>query len=152
MEKESVSPYKYRAKELSSIHSYLRRKYGRATHCVSEKCEGKSKFYDWAKKTDAEYTRNKDDYLWLCKSCHSRYDMTASKKEMAVNNLWWRTGAKQKHANGERVNNAKLTEKQVKEIRRLAKNGHNRRELTEMYGIKERNLYLILSRVTWKHI
>lgn len=76
-------------KEINAMHAFLRHHYGRPTYCVGENCEGKSKWYDWAKKTDREYTRNPDDYLWLCRKCHRKYDMTPAIREQAIKNLSW---------------------------------------------------------------
>lgn len=60
--------------EYNRIHYHLRTKYGKATKCDDEKCTGKSKTFEWALKKDKEYSKNPQDYIHLCKSCHSKYD------------------------------------------------------------------------------
>ena len=56
-------------------------------------------------------------------------------------------------ARGERVNTAKLTEKQVIEIRqRYIQENISQRELGVIYGVKQGPINKIISRKTWKHI
>lgn len=68
-----------------AIHLWLRAKYGNPDHCENKYCvyprknqRGKlmtapSRF-EWALKRGKEYSRNKEDYLQLCTSCHGLYD------------------------------------------------------------------------------
>lgn len=54
---------------------------------------------------------------------------------------------------GERHPTAKLTEQQVREIRRLfASNNHTQKELAAMFGVSAVNVYQIVSRRSWRHI
>jgi hypothetical protein len=62
------------SKKYHRAHYYLRTKHGKANKCESKKCSGVSKKYEWALKKGKEYSFNKNDYLQLCKSCHSKYD------------------------------------------------------------------------------
>lgn len=82
--------YKTHRKEIQTFHYKLRRKHGNALHCTDKDCEGTSKKFDWALKQGREYSDNPEDYLWLCKSCHRRYDLTPEKRQMAIDNLWWK--------------------------------------------------------------
>lgn len=77
------------------MHCYLRKNHGRPTYCSNDKCQKVSKIFEWCLKTGRKYSHNPDDYLWLCRSCHRRYDLTEEKKEQAVKNLWWK--AKRPH-------------------------------------------------------
>lgn len=52
-------------------------------------------------------------------------------------------------AKGERNHSAKLTEEQVREIRRLP---HSHRQLARMFGVSPRTIRNILRRTKWKHV
>lgn len=55
-------------------HTWIRNNFGTPKHC--ENCNGvnaKSKLYDWAN-IGGEYTRDRKDYIRLCRSCHIRHD------------------------------------------------------------------------------
>lgn len=73
----------------SAVHVWLNVNYGKPSLCENVKCEHKSDFYDWAKKTDKPYEKKRSSFLRLCRSCHLRYDMTPEKKEKAIKNLRW---------------------------------------------------------------
>ena len=62
------------SKNYNSIHSWLRKKYGEANKCENIMCKGLSKNYEWAKKPSAEYEKNRDNFMMLCKSCHAFQD------------------------------------------------------------------------------
>lgn len=83
---------KERLAELASIHSHIKWRNGPAKFCMNRLCEGKSKFFDWAKIKGLKYTRNPNDYFWLCRKCHKRYDATPKKRVQAIKNLWWVKG------------------------------------------------------------
>lgn len=59
-----------------SAHVWLRSHFGTPAHC--ENCNGenaKSKRYDWAHLAgNGRHSRNRDDYIRLCRSCHVRFD------------------------------------------------------------------------------
>lgn len=71
--------YKGNKATIQVKHQYLRSHYGKPDHCVHPECKGKSKWFDWALKTGHEYTNDPKDYLWLCRSCHRKYDLTPEK-------------------------------------------------------------------------
>lgn len=70
-------------------HTWLYKNYGKANKCENALCKGKSMWFDWAKKTECEYEKKRENYWMLCRSCHRQYDMTEEKKQKAVMNLHW---------------------------------------------------------------
>lgn len=59
---------------------------------------------------------------------------------------------KNRHAKGEKINTAKLTEDQVKEIRRRFDAKENRTKLAREFNISHRHLYDIGNRTRWTHL
>ena len=56
------------------IHTWVRRKFGRVDHCAFCGSKGsKKRGCDWAN-IDHLYTRNRKDWIRLCRKCHYRYD------------------------------------------------------------------------------
>jgi len=53
---------------------------------------------------------------------------------------------------GERVGSAKLTEAQVLEIRRLAREGLTQRAIARQFGVSQFLVSLIIRREIWKHV
>lgn len=84
---EKTPAWKGQKASKNAFHKWLQVNYGKPTFCTNEKCKGKSKIYEWCKKTDKDYSHNPSDYLWLCRSCHRAYDLTPEKKKQAINNL-----------------------------------------------------------------
>jgi 5-methylcytosine-specific restriction endonuclease McrA len=75
----------------------------------------------------------------LCESCHidkSRADGSFRRNK----------------AKGEQIHQAKLSQEQVSEIRRLRCEGVSRKELAKMFGVGRGNIYQIEMRKTWKHV
>lgn len=56
-----------------ALHSYIQKKFGKASKCENKECTGKSYRYEWAN-ISGKYTRFKKDYKQLCKSCHNKLD------------------------------------------------------------------------------
>lgn len=81
----------------ASKHCWLRKNHGRPSYCMNSLCLGTSKWFDWAKKTGRKYTHDPNDYLWLCRQCHHKYDMTLAAKKRAIKNLWWKRKIKPPH-------------------------------------------------------
>jgi hypothetical protein len=55
-------------------HTWIRKQFGTPKHC--ENCNGenaKSQLYDWAN-ISGTYSRDRADYIRLCRSCHIRHD------------------------------------------------------------------------------
>ena len=59
--------------------------------------------------------------------------------------------AKNRQAKGERAGNSKLTEADVRQIRKLSST-HTNKELSEAYGIVSSAIHYIITRKVWKHI
>lgn len=53
---------------------------------------------------------------------------------------------------GERHHQAKLTNKQILEIRKRAAMGENQYDLATAFGVSQTNISMIVTRKTWKHI
>lgn len=74
-------------KEYFAIHQFIYRNFGTATTCVFCEREGLN-HYEWAN-VSGEYTRDIQDYLPLCVSCHRSFDY--SEKQRASNRERLRT-------------------------------------------------------------
>jgi len=89
------------------MHSWVRTKYGKPKECemcgLKGKLEGKKRLrwnIEYALKPKATPSRNREDYICLCKSCHRKIDMTDDIKNnisknrkgirLGVPNLWKR--------------------------------------------------------------
>ena len=86
---EENPQWKGNGAKIQSMHIWLKKHYGKPTYCMNSDCRGKSKIFDWCKKTESNYTHDRNDYLWLCRSCHRKYDWTKEKQEKAIKNLIW---------------------------------------------------------------
>lgn len=74
--KGELSP-KWKGTEIkhSQYHMWLQEHYGKASCCENKNCKKISNTFDWALKTEKEYSRNREDYFQLCRSCHRLYDL-----------------------------------------------------------------------------
>jgi len=72
---------------VSTVHLWLATNYGRPNLCEEGSCKKKSNTYDWALKTGLEYSKNRESFRRLCRSCHRKYDLTEEKKVQAIKNL-----------------------------------------------------------------
>ena len=131
------------------IHSWLNRKHGKANFCENRnnqildfKCSGKSKVYFWAKKREAKYTRNKNDYIKLCNYCHQKYDHIPEKPE---------TTLKKRLAKlGEKNCNAKLSFLKAKQIRaEYKKYKITRIILAKKYNVNKSTIDRVLANKVW---
>ncbi len=68
-------------------HQWLTQNYGRPAYCSRKLCKGKSKIFEWCLRRGRTYTHNPKDYIWLCRSCHRKYDMTPEKLEQMIINI-----------------------------------------------------------------
>lgn len=64
----------------SKIHQWLRKEYGKANKCENKSCTGKSNNFTWAKLPDKEYDFKRKNFIELCRSCHTKMDMTEDGK------------------------------------------------------------------------
>jgi hypothetical protein len=58
----------------TGYHKWIKCRYGKAKEY--ECCHCGKTAHDWAIKKDKEYSKNIDDYISLCRSCHKKYDLT----------------------------------------------------------------------------
>lgn len=58
----------------STIHGWVSRNWGKADHCESGNCAGRSTFFEWAN-LDGAYRRERAQWAQLCRPCHRRYDI-----------------------------------------------------------------------------
>jgi len=62
------------------IHTWLRRKFGKAKEC--EICQKSyCRNYQWALKKGFSYIRRRDYFFQLCVSCHRKYDYTNQQRK-----------------------------------------------------------------------
>lgn len=59
---------------LNTIHLWLYTNYGKANKCEMQSCEGKSIWFDWAKKKRYKYEKKRENFMMLCRKCHHKYD------------------------------------------------------------------------------
>lgn len=65
----------------------------------------------------------------------------------------WQAPSPRQAPRGERANRARLTEDQVREIRRLyAAGGIGQKELARIYGVWENAIWMIVHRKSWSHV
>lgn len=64
----------------SSIHHWIKNKYGKASKCEGKDCTGISTYYCWALKKGKEYDYKRINFVQLCGSCHAKYDTTDEKR------------------------------------------------------------------------
>ena len=62
--------------EYARIHRWLKNNFGIAIKCDNNLCEGKSINFQWALVKGKKYEKNRENFIQLCKSCHSKYDIT----------------------------------------------------------------------------
>lgn len=71
-----------KTKHYANVHAFINRKFGKASKCENEHCTfEKPKRFEWALRNGREYSKNPDDYMQLCVSCHRKYDFTETKRE-----------------------------------------------------------------------
>lgn len=58
----------------SSVHNWLRKKYGAACQCENIQCANPSLCFQWAKVKDKEYDYKRENFIMLCGRCHYYYD------------------------------------------------------------------------------
>lgn len=66
--------------EYERIHYWMRTNFGKANECINPECLKKSTRYEWALLSNKEYEFNRDNFIELCKSCHTKYDITEDTK------------------------------------------------------------------------
>ena len=68
-------------KNYKNCHAYINNHYGKASKCENKNCTYQNpKRYEWALIRGKEYSKNIEDYIQLCPSCHRKYDFTEDKR------------------------------------------------------------------------
>lgn len=64
-------------KDYFRIHNWLAYHHGTANKCENELCKYVSpKRYEWALLKGKDHSRDRNNYIQLCPSCHRKYDIT----------------------------------------------------------------------------
>ena len=79
-----------------ALHSWLGRHFGKSDKCENKKCRGFSKKYNWALKRNYKYERKIENFMRLCRSCHSVYDFDGAGIYFSKQSLKWVAQAKEK--------------------------------------------------------
>jgi 5-methylcytosine-specific restriction endonuclease McrA len=114
------------------MRNYQMLKYRKTFLSVQQKCSvcGTTKERLLIHHIDRNYKNNRlDNCQVVCRGCHNRIHF------IGVNNP--------RH---------KITEKEVKEIRKKNKKGISQKELAKEYGVIQPHISKIIRRVSWKHI
>ena len=69
------------------VHHWLSYHYGKADKCESNKCLHNSNFFSWALKHGEKYSKDRNKFIMLCYSCHTKYDSPKDKWEKIGNKL-----------------------------------------------------------------
>lgn len=58
------------------LHQWIERHWGKANHCelCGKNGDGKGNKFEWANLKNHKYSRDINDYIMLCNSCHQRMD------------------------------------------------------------------------------
>jgi len=70
-----------------NIHYWMKKNFGKAGKCENENCSGKSTKYGWALKIGYIYEKNRENFVMLCSSCHSKQDTTEFQRKK-MSKLW----------------------------------------------------------------
>ena len=58
----------------SGVHSWVRNNKKKLSECELCGASSKGRRFDWANK-DHSYKRVLEDYMWICRSCHRKWDI-----------------------------------------------------------------------------
>ena len=72
--------HKISSKRYNSIHYWLRNNYTKPTICSNENCDRRFTNIGWALLKGKRYAKIKTNFIALCRSCHTKYDMTEETK------------------------------------------------------------------------
>lgn len=93
------------------------------------------------------------DHLWIGTAAANNRDMDEKGRRRAASGLSsGRYTHPEKTPRGEGHHRAKLTETQVREIRRRAGLGETKTPLAREFGVDQRSVRKIITRETWKHV
>lgn len=123
-------------------HAKLRDLLGKASAHACADCARPAQHWSYAHDCSDEqssefgsYCLHTEHYVPRCVACHSRHD----RRHMS-------------DQNGEKNVAAKLTDDDVREIRRLCAEGVWQRIVAERYKISQSNVSMIVNRKTWTHV
>ena len=114
------------------LHVWINKKLGRPKRCEFCGTTNPKIGYHWAN-VSGLYKREINDFKRLCTACHNRFDLHTRPR-------------------GESCYNSILTEKDVREIRRLYSENVPRKEIAKMFNVKYCTIYSITKRYIWTHI
>lgn len=109
-----------------AMHEWVRKHHPKTGICVG--C-GPAPSTEYALIHGHEYSRDVNDYQEMCHRCHVRYDYAG------------RGGARNR-----------LTEEDVREIRRRWAAGETPVQLGRIYGVSDQNIWHVVKRRTWKWV
>jgi hypothetical protein len=119
---------------VDAVHAWVRRRKVKSQFC--ERCKiGKAQ--DLAN-ISGRYKRDVSDYEWLCRRCHMEDDGR-------FENL-------SRDRKGEEHPNAKFTENDIFEIRKLHKDGVRTGEIARRFKTSYPYIWKIYTRVAWAHL
>jgi hypothetical protein len=113
--------------QYQKCHAWIYSHYGKATKCENDNCNFKyPKRYEWALRDGRTYSKNVDDYIQLCTSCHRKYDFSESTRQKYINNTTC-----------EAHNRAKFKNADVLEIVDLLNNGESITDVSNKFNVSE---------------
>lgn len=113
------------------IHNRLNLWRGKASAYT---CQCGEQAKEWAHIHDTDYS-DVDNYNPMCISCHRKYDYRGGCNSIGENN-----------------SNAKMTESEVVEIRRLYSEGMSIADIVFVYDSTHNTISKIVHRRTWRHV
>jgi transposase-like protein len=127
--------------EYAYIHKWLKDNYGKANNC--QHCGKLNAKYHWALRKGFSYERNVENFIQLCISCHSKYDITEeSKKKMSASQSRVLKGNKRAYGN----QNRRLAEDKIKEVMDLRDLGLGCRRIAAMVGVNKTTVLNIFNK------
>ncbi len=85
--------------------------------------------------------------------CQANVDDMVSKGRNSHGEMHWARKSPERMPRGEKVSTARLTEQQVRDIRRRFAAGEaNKLQLAREYGVAPYTIHCILARITWRHV
>jgi hypothetical protein len=73
--------WNYQKYNVTAIHKWLNHYYGKANRCENKECKNKSNYFEWSLIKGRKYLRKRKNFKMLCRSCHTKYDMTRKRKK-----------------------------------------------------------------------
>lgn len=71
---ERGSNWKGDAVGYNALHDWLRKNFGNSNKCENERCDKKSKKYDWCLIVGKKYERKRENFTMRCRKCHCEMD------------------------------------------------------------------------------